>query len=330
MIDCPRCGFTQPKDQFCANCGVNMDAFSPKPKPIWHQLASSWYFLGAGVAIILIGVIWFMQSSSVSQPFPEKTLTRDAEFEEEFKKREQQEQQRIQAKRVNKKALIESQSAASQVVENIKKQAAQEAQIAQEKEDNKKDISEVQKLQIDFYEIERSALNEIIQLGTEVHSNSYSQSFLFGAESPAKALVSSKGTPLPGGKQQLVSPGSQIQLLFSNLSENSNVSWEFNLETVVTQVINGTAIFNLKSDFYFANGDSVFNPIETPEESFQISTQNLVLVVGPIPRDIETSEIQDSIPTNNPLKILSSNDFKEGLNEFIFVIQPVPYEPSSQ
>lgn len=29
LINCPRCGFSQPKDRYCAQCGVDMDAFKP-------------------------------------------------------------------------------------------------------------------------------------------------------------------------------------------------------------------------------------------------------------------------------------------------------------
>ena len=29
MMTCPKCGFEQPKDQFCAKCGVNVDSFKP-------------------------------------------------------------------------------------------------------------------------------------------------------------------------------------------------------------------------------------------------------------------------------------------------------------
>lgn len=35
LINCPRCGFSQPQDQYCAQCGVDMQAFKPKSAP-WY------------------------------------------------------------------------------------------------------------------------------------------------------------------------------------------------------------------------------------------------------------------------------------------------------
>lgn len=34
MVNCPKCGFSQPQDQYCASCGVDMLAFRPVPKPL--------------------------------------------------------------------------------------------------------------------------------------------------------------------------------------------------------------------------------------------------------------------------------------------------------
>ena len=33
MMTCPKCDFAQPKDQYCANCGINMEGFTPKKEP---------------------------------------------------------------------------------------------------------------------------------------------------------------------------------------------------------------------------------------------------------------------------------------------------------
>lgn len=56
LINCPRCGFSQPQDQYCARCGVDMQSFKPKAEssffkflknPILHVLilfAAATYF----------------------------------------------------------------------------------------------------------------------------------------------------------------------------------------------------------------------------------------------------------------------------------------------
>ena len=49
LMNCPRCGFSQPKDQYCAQCGVDMYSFKPQKKPIMNQI-----FGNAGVQIALL------------------------------------------------------------------------------------------------------------------------------------------------------------------------------------------------------------------------------------------------------------------------------------
>lgn len=41
LINCPRCGFSQPQDQYCAQCGVDMQAFKPKSVPLMTKIFQS-------------------------------------------------------------------------------------------------------------------------------------------------------------------------------------------------------------------------------------------------------------------------------------------------
>lgn len=43
-INCPKCGFTQPQDQYCARCGVDITTYKAPPKPILKQIAGSLLF----------------------------------------------------------------------------------------------------------------------------------------------------------------------------------------------------------------------------------------------------------------------------------------------
>jgi hypothetical protein len=51
MISCPRCGFSQPEDQYCAQCGVNMHAFKPRQKSTFKKLTEN---VGIQIVILLV------------------------------------------------------------------------------------------------------------------------------------------------------------------------------------------------------------------------------------------------------------------------------------
>ncbi len=57
MIDCPKCGFNQPRDQYCARCGVDMIAFKPAAKPFAQRLLGSTLFQVSAL-ILVIGVVF--------------------------------------------------------------------------------------------------------------------------------------------------------------------------------------------------------------------------------------------------------------------------------
>src|SRR5689334_20675155 len=41
MHECPRCKFVQPKDQYCANCGLDISTYTPARPSLAKRLASS-------------------------------------------------------------------------------------------------------------------------------------------------------------------------------------------------------------------------------------------------------------------------------------------------
>jgi hypothetical protein len=57
-MKCPKCGFDQPSDRFCANCGVDVALYVPQKR----SFASYWRpgLLYAAAAALLIAGIWFL------------------------------------------------------------------------------------------------------------------------------------------------------------------------------------------------------------------------------------------------------------------------------
>ncbi|MBK7843707.1 MAG: zinc ribbon domain-containing protein [Bdellovibrionales bacterium] len=41
MQECPRCGFLQPRDRYCAYCGLDIESFLTKPQPWYRRLLLS-------------------------------------------------------------------------------------------------------------------------------------------------------------------------------------------------------------------------------------------------------------------------------------------------
>ncbi|MGZ3726598.1 MAG: hypothetical protein ACXWQQ_12395 [Pseudobdellovibrio sp.] len=56
LINCPRCGFSQPQDQYCAQCGVDMQSYKPKEAPFFQRLFGNVIFQ----VIVLLVVIGFV------------------------------------------------------------------------------------------------------------------------------------------------------------------------------------------------------------------------------------------------------------------------------
>lgn len=60
LINCPRCGFQQPQDKYCAQCGVDMETYKPSRPPVWKRFfgnlavqLSLLVFIAGGVGVVL-------------------------------------------------------------------------------------------------------------------------------------------------------------------------------------------------------------------------------------------------------------------------------------
>lgn len=59
LINCPRCGFQQPKDKYCAQCGVDMETFKPALPP-WHKRFFGNPFLQLSLLIAVAGSVGYL------------------------------------------------------------------------------------------------------------------------------------------------------------------------------------------------------------------------------------------------------------------------------
>lgn len=65
LVNCPKCGFSQPKDQYCANCGVDMQQFKPKaPSLLVRTVTSPLSFLLVA-SLVAAGSWYFIQQKQL-------------------------------------------------------------------------------------------------------------------------------------------------------------------------------------------------------------------------------------------------------------------------
>lgn len=59
LIKCPRCGFSQPEDQYCASCGVNIETYVPRKSSLSKRVFSSTLLQVAFVISATLGVSYY-------------------------------------------------------------------------------------------------------------------------------------------------------------------------------------------------------------------------------------------------------------------------------
>ena len=70
LVKCPRCEFSQPKDQYCARCGVDMESYKPPRKSFLKSyLTDPLLYLATALVVIglSIGMLYKKQRSSLTQ-----------------------------------------------------------------------------------------------------------------------------------------------------------------------------------------------------------------------------------------------------------------------
>lgn len=85
MVNCPKCGFSQPQDQYCAKCGVDMIAYRPRAKPFLTRLVSNTTFQISALAFLtLAGGLYVREANraSLARTISETPIAREAEEQE--------------------------------------------------------------------------------------------------------------------------------------------------------------------------------------------------------------------------------------------------------
>lgn len=323
MMECPRCKFVQPKDKFCANCGIDVEAYKPAPKPIIQQVFSNFYVVIVCACIAIGGTVGFfvMQPDSDSRS-EENRLTRDTEFsvqrEEELARREEETAKRRQERRQQRQSAIALEEQKRQEAAVAAQQRAKTQQAAL-KAVQQAQAAPITDLSLRFYEADMNNLNSAFQNGRIVsESNNYrivviNKSELGGIVSGANSL--------PGSREMKIVDATPMSMITSFTSAEGNVSWEFGFEVLPRKDQEGSTQVELSGGLYSAGFENLPAALEISVETHTVSGNQVLLLVGLIPHE-PIEEPENYGLEGSPMKVLMSQDFMDRQTEFVFVIEP--------
>lgn len=128
MVNCPKCGFSQPQDQYCASCGVDMAAFRARARAS-QSIFKNPVVQVSGFAAILIASFVFVRSSNSSKA---ERMAADTPIVREADQQESELAQAQADQRAAREAMNETTSASvtSQTIDAQKAPAASNTQVA--------------------------------------------------------------------------------------------------------------------------------------------------------------------------------------------------------
>jgi len=317
MMDCPRCGFSQPKDRYCANCGLDVETFRAKPKPLFLRLLQNPNFHLGLIVLLIVAVAAFLLLNQ------RHALVRGAE-------------------RLRGTPLSSREAADPEALESVKtspapapkaptpppEPVAAAAPAPPPSTTEKIAQPEPKKLDLSFWEVQREVLVQVMNGAERMGEGSAGRAFLIrdGAKtlealkSGARRLSANRAAPLQTGSQILVVTPPTTQEPFQVGLAVQLAKWE-NKEAL------------LRWDVQL-----VLSQPETPQEAASttptlkaavestliggsaLTVSGLIAIVLE-PNNRHPREEYLSKAGEGPWSIFSSENFRNGLSDWLLILQ---------
>lgn len=322
LMKCPRCGFEQPEDRYCANCGADVQKLKARPTPFLIRLLQNPNFhlslIGVLIALVVFYIL-YSQSELVSREV--RTLldlpisSKEAASPDEFAA----ESAAIQDQAEEPPASSETPLESSEAVESDQQKV--EAATTEIKTPVAKN------LEMTIHEVPRDTLLAIVQVGEKVAESTAGRAFYFPqgqniSEALTKAsrkLGTTRQTPLqPGANFELETPSTspeafQFALFLQQSKWDGNEGQiRFDLNLVLPQPENSAE----------ASVPAIRQVIEAGlSGSSTLNPSGLLLILIDPPNRNPRSEFLTKAG-EGPWSIFQSDDFRAGVSDWIVLVQP--------
>ena len=310
MQTCPRCGFVQPEDKYCANCGLDIENYKPAPTPLFQKVVKNTAVQIGAVVLIVIAVtiaILLSQNNRV-----EKRLSAASKIQNSHTLRMPHEQ----AQRPVHAPHPVQQPHTVSVVQQAPKKPTREKKVH--------GIAVPKELFIGFYEMSRAALMQLAGEGQVLSESAESRSMTLPTRQPFQKLREKDPETRPLGEviRQKLKQGQPINLDFTR-----PVAADAGMAGIgATMSLNPTKVnaadVELGFDLVFNMRNKTGNSLITNEvnSSFSFSPESTLVLSGFFPhRKVFRQDLLAFSGT--PIAIFASPAFQNSVTDFVIVIQ---------
>lgn len=345
MHECPKCGFVQPKDRYCANCGLDIENYTPAPPP-WHKKFGQNIGLQVGLALSLIALlaasIYWSQKEELEKHFQQAPSS----LEEMAKINNNRKGQKASpADETERTALLGGSQEVAEPPGSQRNKTETTTAVASTMTATAPESSETtlanagiggneksatsdeanrkpQELVVAFAEASKIVLQQLAAEGQILNETAQTRSFTHNAKD-VLALLKERDPdfkPLPGGEKHSLRVNSPALFDFTHIGSDHTADLGFNLEITPLSISNTLIEIDLGGSLHLrgAQGQSLANQEINANYAFQ--PQKTLILVGVLPRQT-TSPSDMAQFSNTPLTILDSPQFLSGVTEFVIFFQ---------
>lgn len=319
MIECPRCGFSQPKDQYCASCGVDMDQLLAKPKPLFVRLVQNPNFhlalIGCLIAIVVAWIIYTQSglvSREMSRILDRPLSSRDAADPEE---------------RVSQQADMMAGDVNPDFEEEEKDPENETALNQNEIEETTSPVAsagEVQRLELSYWEVPREPLLTLLSGSQKLGESSSGRSFYVPQSTKLNDLLQTTGQPLASPKSANLAANAQITTdTAANAPEMFQFAFVIQISKMEAKEASVRWIMNMALP-QSEPPDAAPAMRQVLESNFTgtgtlVANGAIVLILEPANRSPRDEYVVRA--GEGPWAIFASPEFRAGVTEFVAVLQ---------
>jgi hypothetical protein len=331
MMDCPRCGFSQPKDRYCANCGLDVDHFKPVPESKAKKLVQSAAFQVTAVVIIVVALasgIYTAQKKEIAEQLdaaqqnmmaPETNPPAADQSTSGSGSPGLMASRSAEANATAAAATSEAEPPADSIVATGESQMVESSgtqQVVTESTANGEQAAalattRIKSLNIQFVEIPRIMAEQLAAENQILDRSGNTYSFVILSQ-PSPSSLGAGVRPLPGSTTRPASTTQKIELSFQ-----PQLIVDFNTLNIGEQDIEFEVMSQIA--LWDASSGKVSNIAFNGK--YTIPKGSTLVIVGMLPhQQIRQEDLQ--VFAGTPLSIMASAAFKNSSSEFAIFIQP--------